>query len=158
MKPPFDQPADLSYLVDEVTDVYAAELTLSARVLRVVGRTIRVVQSGVPDVDGTLVEVGRDYLRVADNSGFWLLASNWIDGISEASRIPPIAAQPRASEISTCGLASALRQVKRSGRSVSLLIGERWIAGSPSLVGKDFLDVGGTIVPLARMRACRVWY
>lgn len=146
-------------LVDGIAEAHAAECALATRLLRAVGDPINVFLAGVADVKGTLVRVGRNYVWVADATGFWLLALNQIDGlVTPRGSVPRGAQAALAAETPDQSLASVLRDVMHTGRSVSLLAGARWFAGSIGLVGKDFVEIGEVSVPVARMRACRVWY
>lgn len=151
--------ADRDGLVRELTAAHAAELLLHERLVRAVGGPLRVRVAPCPEIEGTLMRVGRDHLWVADAHGYWLLVTAEVDGLSE---LTPHAEMGRvggvASPVAARGLASAIGELVGIGRSVSLLIGHRWVEGQLSLVGADFVEIGDLIVPLPRVRACRVWY
>lgn len=151
--------ADREALVREVAAAHAAELHLHQRLTSAVGGPIRVRLAPCPEIDGTLMRVGHDHLWVADAHGYWLLVTAELDGLSGMGAAGTTSsASPVASPTAACGLASALRELVGIGGSASLLLGHRWLDGRLSIVGADFLEIDEVVVPLRRVRACRVWY
>lgn len=173
MHPPFDDLAWTALVADldasaraerddmvrELGAANAGELGLSERLASAIGGPISVRLASCPDIEGTLLRVGRDHLWVADAHGYWLLVTVEVDGLSwrrSATSTPDPQNSPSMAELR--GLASALRELIRLGRQVSVLVGDRWLAGRLRLVGADFMEIDDVCLPLARVRACRVWY
>lgn len=146
--------ADLDGWVGELTAARAAELRLCQRLAPAVGGPIRVRLAPCPEIEGTLMRVGRDHLWLADPHGYWLLVTAELDALS----VRQGALRPAPSFLEARGLASAMRELVGIGRSVAALVGDRWIEGTLTLVGADFLEIDGLTVPLRRVRAGRVWY
>jgi hypothetical protein len=148
---PFSDSIDDDPLVRELVIAHTAEINLVARLAAAVGTTVRVRLAPCPDVVGRLVRVGTDHLWVADQHGFWLVAAAEIDAVSA----PDAASRGR---IEGRGMISSLRELLPGGRQVSLLLGAKWLSGAARCVGADFVEIDRLMVPLARIRACRVWY
>ena len=172
MSPPFDELAwadivddldpsarsDRDGWVGEVTAAHAAELRLAGRLRSAVGGSIRVRLAPCPEVEGTLMRVGCDHLWLVDRHGYWLMATDELDGISRRDAALPRPASRSASPIDNRSMASVIREIAGVGDSMSLLVGDGWIEGKVTIVGADFVEVDDLLVPLRRVRACRVWY
>ena len=146
--------AEREALIAEVTAAYAAELPLHERLASSVGQTLRVRLAPCPEITGTLMRAGRDHLWLADLHGYWLIAIDEIDGLSSGPQPARLAACTSAPP----GMGSALRELVCSAHRVSVLVGDRWVEGRLRLVGADFVEFDNLILPLRRIRACRVWY
>lgn len=154
-----DSLADHDSSLRDLAATFAAEQTLAARLRKAVGGPIRVSLTAVVHAEGTLLRVGREHFWVADDAGFWVIVTDQVDALSGWQELRPDPGELAGSEQNfRPGLGSALRELAGTDRLVSVLVGARWIAGKPTCVGRDFLEVDGIGVPFAQIRACRVWY
>ncbi|HWU31880.1 MAG TPA: hypothetical protein VN108_03340, partial [Marmoricola sp.] len=143
----------------DLAEAFTAEQTLVERLHRAIGGPIRVCLGSVAHADGTLLRVGRDHFWVADDAGFWVIVTDKVEALSGWQDLRPgLSELARSEQILQPGLGSALRELVDSGRTVSVLVRTRWLAGKPTCVGRDFLEVGSVGVPFTQIRACRVWY
>jgi hypothetical protein len=142
-------------MVGELAAAYAAELPLHQRLASAVDGPIRVRLAPCPEIEGTLLRVGREHLWVADAHGYWLLVTAEVDALIG---LPATGPSEPSNALLPRGLGSALRELIGVGRHVSVLIGDRWFDGPLRVVGADFVEIADLSVPLGRVRACRVWY
>lgn len=144
--------------VDEVAAAHAAELQLRERLRSAVGSPIRVRLAPCPEVEGALMRVGRDHLWLVDRHGYWLIATDALEGISCRDGALPRPASPPDEAIDNRVMASVIREIAGVGDPMSLLVGDGWVEGTVTIVGADFVELDDLLVPLRRVRACRVWY
>lgn len=147
-------PSDRDLLAEQVAQALAAEHHLSTHLAAAVGGPIRLRLAPCPDIEGTLMRVGRDHLWVADRQGFWLIVTAELDGLLRWSRRGGAV----ASALPVLGLAAAIRELIGTGSEVSVLIDRRWFTSRLRAVGADFVEFDDFALPLGRVRACRVWY
>lgn len=143
----------------EVATALTAERSLTSRLAAGVGAGVEVRLGDTAHIRGMLVQVGCDYLRVADEHGFWLLALAWIEAVSSCGAgASEVGLRTAVGATSPQRLASALRELVLLDGQVNVWVGSHWLAGRLCLVGADYLELDGVCVPLSRVGACRVWY
>lgn len=127
----------------------ASERTLSQRLRGALGRTVRVV---LPkrEVIGTVVFLGRDIL-VVTGAETTVIA---IAAIREL-RLPSRTHRFSAGGLERLGMGSALRRWAAVHAHVTIDVADRpgFVCGRCDMVGADYVDVAGRIVPFAAITA-----
>lgn len=147
---------DRDLLAEQLTEAELAERRLARHLGTGVGGPIKLRVVPCPPIEGTLMRVGHDHLWIADRLGFWLIVLAEVDGIlgwrgGERGTVDE-------STLASPGLASAMRELIGRGTEVSVLVGQRWFTSQLRGIGADFAEFDDFILPLGRVRACRVWY
>lgn len=135
-------------LGDEVA-AQAAELTLRERLRGALGQVVYVV---LPEreVSGTASFLGRDVF-VVDGVETSVIAIDWIRGLRSESRIHRL----EAGGLERLGLGSALRRWAATHAEVSIDVADRSgpVRGRTALVGADYVEIAGRIIPFAAITA-----
>lgn len=154
--------ADGLYLVDRGQEVSAlaeagyAEVSLASRLQTSRGCKVQVRTADGPDVAGTLVRSGADWLLIDGGSSSWLVhlpAVVLISGLAGGS-----VAESHWPLTARLSVGSVLRRIAGGGRGcVMWLVGGRQVSGVLGRVGADFVTLGedDPVVPFRSLVAVR---
>ncbi len=148
--------ADLSAEVADRTRRESALLTLADRARGALGSRVTVQASGAGQVDGVLVDVGSDWLLLADDTGRDVLLP--LTAVLGIAGLAVWSGPPTGQVVARLGLGSALRALARDRARLTLhLVDGSALTGTIDRVGADFLEVSDRAgeVPGARSHAVR---
>ena len=121
-----------------------ATTVLADRLRASVGGPVR-LQAGDQAVDGVLVDVGADWLLVAEPPARQALVP--LTAVAAVTGLVPHVAPPPGRVERSLRLAHALRALSRDRVAVQVCVPGRTLAGSIDRVGSDHLDLGTTAGP-----------
>lgn len=132
--------AELTAEVADRTRRESALLTLADRVRGAVGSPVTLQVAGAGRVDGQLVDVGAQWLLVADEAGREVLVP--LAAVLGLTGLGTRSATPTGQVAAGLGLGSALRALARDRARVTVqLVDGSSVAGTVDRVGADFLEV-----------------